>query len=182
MEEQNLREQSTLIDSLEDYIVWEQRCDAYIESLEEQSRIKRSRLSIENRQSLIARIARLEGLKNSLRGRFVHAGAGCSARQNGLVWREIDTTFESRILTGAVINYNHIEPRQFLEDAKDIVLEHVKNVMKKHYNVKVNTIFNGEFVTEDKRANKSINTRTTMNSFAHPIYASGTNGALSSPP
>jgi len=31
--------------------------------------------------------------------------------------------------------------------------------MKKHYNVKVNTIFNGEFVTGDKRANKCINTR-----------------------
>jgi len=31
--------------------------------------------------------------------------------------------------------------------------------MKKHYNVKVNTIFNGEFVSGDKRANKSINTK-----------------------
>ena len=65
MEEQILREQSALIDSVEDYIAWEQRCDAYIESLEEQSRIKRPRLSIGNRQSLIAQIARLEGLKNS---------------------------------------------------------------------------------------------------------------------
>lgn len=63
-------------------------------------------------------------------------------------------------MTGAVINYNHIESRQFLESAKDIVLEYVKkNVMKKHYNVKVNTIFNGGFVTGDKRINKSINTR-----------------------
>jgi len=52
MEEQNLREQSTLVNSLEDYIVWEQRCDTYIESLEEQSRIKRPRLSIGNRQLL----------------------------------------------------------------------------------------------------------------------------------
>ncbi|KAL6417010.1 hypothetical protein ACFW04_011091 [Cataglyphis niger] len=28
---------------------------------------------------------------------------------------------------------------------------------KKHFNIKVNTVFNGEFVTGDKRANKSIN-------------------------
>jgi len=62
-----------------------------------------------------------------------------------------------------VINYNHIEPRQFLDDAKDIVLEHVQDALKRHNCVKVNTIFNGEFVTGDKRANKSINTR---NSFA----------------
>jgi len=107
-------------------------------------------------ESLIARIARLDDLKNSLCGHFVHAGAGCSTHQNGLVWREIDTAFQSHILTGAVINYNHIEPCQFLKDAKDIVLEQVQDIMKKHYNVKVNTIFNGEFVTGDKRANKSI--------------------------
>ncbi|XP_070165276.1 uncharacterized protein [Polyergus mexicanus] len=157
--ERNLREQSARVNSIEEYVAWEQRCDEYIESLEGQSRIKRPRLSIGIRQSLIARIARLEGLKNSLRTRFVHAGAGCSTRQHGLIWREIDTAFESRILTGAVINHNHIEPRQFFEDAKDIVLKHVQTMLKKHFNVKINTVFNGEFVTGDKRANKSINTR-----------------------
>ncbi|EFN75328.1 hypothetical protein EAI_15760 [Harpegnathos saltator] len=31
--------------------------------------------------------------------------------------------------------------------------------MKKQSSVKVNTVFNGEFVAGDKRANKSINTR-----------------------
>ncbi|XP_070169738.1 uncharacterized protein, partial [Polyergus mexicanus] len=157
--ERNLREQSARVNSIEEYVAWEQRCDEYIESLEEQSRIKRPRLLIGIRQSLIARIARLKGLKNSLRTRFVHAGAGCSTRQHGLIWREIDTAFESRILTGAVINHNHIEPRQFFEDAKDIVLGHVQTMLKKHFNVKINTVFNGEFVTGDKRANKSINTR-----------------------
>ncbi|XP_070156745.1 uncharacterized protein [Polyergus mexicanus] len=155
--ERNLREQSARVNSIEEYIAWEQRCDEYIESLEEQSRIKRPRLSIGIRQLLIAR--RLEGLKHSLRTRFVHMGAGRSMRQHGLIWREIDTAFESRILTGPVINHNHIEPCQFFEDAKDIVLEHVQTVLKKHFNVKINTVFNGEFVTGDKRVNKSINTR-----------------------
>jgi len=41
----------------------------------------------------------------------------------GLRWREIDTAFESRILTDAIINSRHIEPRQFLEDVNEIVLE-----------------------------------------------------------
>ncbi|EFN64222.1 hypothetical protein EAG_04529, partial [Camponotus floridanus] len=48
---------------------------------------------------------------------------------------------------------------QFLDDAKDIVIEHVQDALKKHCNMKVNTIFNGEFVAGDKRANKSVNTR-----------------------
>ena len=69
-------------------------------------RVKRPRLSIGIKQS-IGRIARLESLKDSVRERFVEVDAGFSA---GFQWREIDTTFESRILTGTVINFRHIEP------------------------------------------------------------------------
>jgi len=39
--------------------------------------------------------------------------------------RAIDTAFESHILTGAVINLKHIEPRQFFESAREIVLDRV---------------------------------------------------------
>ncbi|KYN20689.1 hypothetical protein ALC57_06948 [Trachymyrmex cornetzi] len=152
--ERDLIEQATLLNTREEYVAWEQRCDEFIESLEEQSRIKRPRLSIGNRQSVIACIARLESLKGSVRGRFVHVGAG-----HGLRWREIETAFESRILTVAVINSNHIEPRRFLEDACEIVLERVQCIMQRYYSIKINTIFNGEFVAGNKRANKSIATR-----------------------
>jgi len=123
----------------EEFIVWEHRCDEFIESLEEQSRIKRPRLSIGVKQSLVARIAQFENLKDSMRGRFLQVGAGYSA---GLRWREIDTAFESRIMIGAVINFEHIEPRQFLEDAREIVLERVRTVLTKYDNIKINTVFN----------------------------------------
>lgn len=142
-----------------------QQCDQFIELLEEHSRAKRPRLSIGNRQSLIAKLARLEGSKNRLEQRFLHLGGDYVSSGNNnnntmrFFWREIDIAFNSRILTGAVINTNYIEPRQFLEDAGSIVLEHVRNIMNRHNSVKVNTIFNCEFVTGDKRANKSINTK-----------------------
>ncbi|KYN18339.1 DNA polymerase, partial [Trachymyrmex cornetzi] len=98
---------------------------------------------------------------------FVHvggeyAGSGyASGNERSLVWREIEAAFESRIATGAVINYNHIEPRRFLEDAGDIVLERVRDAVERHGSVKVNTAFNGEFATKDKRANKSIITKNS---------------------
>ncbi|KYN09117.1 hypothetical protein ALC57_18748, partial [Trachymyrmex cornetzi] len=149
--ERDLIEQATLLNTREEYVAWEQRCDEFIESLEEQSHIKRPRLSIGNRQSVIACIARPESLKDSMRGRFVYVGAG-----HGLRWREIETAFESRILTAAVINTNHIEPRRFLEDVSEIVLERVQCIMQRYDAIKINTIFNGEFVAGDKRANKSI--------------------------
>ncbi|KYN19874.1 hypothetical protein ALC57_07789 [Trachymyrmex cornetzi] len=58
-----------------------------------------------------------------------------------------------------MINFNHIEPRRFLEDAREIVLERVRNAVERHGSTKVNTAFNDEFATKDKRAIKSINTK-----------------------
>ncbi|XP_071570633.1 uncharacterized protein [Temnothorax nylanderi] len=172
--ERNLLEGSDQIATLSEYLAWAQRCDEFIEQVEEDCRSKRPRLSIRetdnpgHRQSLVARIARLEGAKTLLQRRFVHIGgeyaAGSSSGNENverLVWREIDAAFESRVLTGAVINTNYIEPQKFLEDAEVIVLDHVQNVMQRHASIKINTVFNGEFVTGEKRANKSINTRNS---------------------
>jgi len=65
--------------------------------------------------------------------RFVQVGAGYSA---GLRWREIDTAFKSHILTGAVINFRHIKPRQFLADANEIVLERVRDIIQRYNSIK----------------------------------------------
>ncbi|KYN30222.1 hypothetical protein ALC57_00316, partial [Trachymyrmex cornetzi] len=56
-------------------------------------------------------------------------------------------------------NANYIEPRRFLKDISSVVLERVQDTIERHNCIKVNTIFNGEFATGDKRANKSINTK-----------------------
>jgi len=71
--------------------------------------------------------------------------------------------FKRRVLTGAVINLDYIEPSRFLEDARDTVLCRVRNVMGQYHSVKVNTTFNGEFVSGDKIAVKTITTRN------HPL-------------
>jgi len=78
---------------------WMQRCDECIERLEECSSAKLPRLLIANRQSLLARIVRLEGAKIQLQRRFIHFGGDYTGTNNSdaerLVWREIDTAFES---------------------------------------------------------------------------------------
>jgi len=60
-----------------------------------------------------------------------------------------------------MINSNHIESRRFLEDASNVILERVRDAVERHGSVKINTAFNGEFVTKDKRANKSIVTKNS---------------------
>jgi len=78
---------------------------------------------------------------------------------NDLLSGERFTAFESRILTGAVINFNHIE--RFLEDAGNVALERVRDAVERHDSVKVNIAFNGEFVMKNKHANKSIITKNS---------------------
>ncbi|KYN24342.1 hypothetical protein ALC57_04058 [Trachymyrmex cornetzi] len=165
--ERELLEQCDQVATLAGCFAWLQRCDECIEQLEELCRTKRPRLAVGQRRSAEAKIARLAGAKSQLERRFMHvggeyAGSGyASGNERSLVWREIEAAFESRIATGAVINYNHIEPRRFLEDAGDIVLERVRDAVERHGSVKVNTAFNGEFATKDKRANKSIITKNS---------------------
>jgi len=165
-----LTEGAARLNTQEKYLAWEHCCDKFIESLDEQSRIKRSRLSIDVKQSLVARIARFENLKDAVRGRSVQIE--CSV---GLKWRKIDTAFENRVLTGAVINFKNIE---FLENARETVLKRVRSVMQEHNNIKINTVFNDEFVTN---ASIKVSPREITNSFEHPICKSDTSRALSSP-
>ncbi|EFN73582.1 hypothetical protein EAG_01900 [Camponotus floridanus] len=119
---QDLVEGSRQVGTLGEFFAWLQHCEEFIEELEEQSRFKGPRLSIGSRQSLVAKIARLESVKTQLQTRFIPSGGDYSGDNNAerLVWREIDT--DSHILTGVVINANYIE-RQFLENAEDTVLE-----------------------------------------------------------
>jgi len=46
-----------------------------------------------------------------------------------------------------------------LEDVGCAVLKRVRDVIERHNGVKLNTVFNDEFVVSDKRANRNINTK-----------------------
>jgi len=108
--------------------LWEQRYNNFIELLEEQSRAKRPRLSIGVKQIVDRSYREIRKFERyCTRTCFVQVSAGYSS---GLRWRDIDTAFKSRILTSAVISSRYIEPRQFLEDAREIVLERVQRLQK----------------------------------------------------
>ncbi|KYN35086.1 hypothetical protein ALC56_10556 [Trachymyrmex septentrionalis] len=159
--ERELLEQCGQVSTLVECFAWLQRCDECIEWLEELC-AKRPRLAVVHRQSVV-RIARLVDAKKQLERCFAHVRRGYASRdERSLVWREIGAAFESCIpyvLTGAVVNIDYIQPRRFLEEAKEIVLERVRDALERHGSVKVNTAFNDKFATNNKRANKSIITK-----------------------
>ncbi|XP_011859093.1 PREDICTED: uncharacterized protein LOC105556605 [Vollenhovia emeryi] len=153
MEASELFENAVTVFNEDEYHSWERRCEECIESLREECQRCGNPTGTVN--SLVALIARLEGARTELRGRLVHTGAG----HNGFTRLEIETAFRRRVLTGAVINSRYIEPRRFLEDARDMVIEKVRENMDRHACVKINTVFNGEFVANKKTAVKSITTK-----------------------
>jgi len=73
--------------------------------------------------------------------------------ERSFVWREI--VWKSNF--PMIINADYIELQRFLKDISSVVLERVQDTIERHNCIKVNTIFNGEFATSDKRVNKSIN-------------------------
>ncbi|XP_070170450.1 uncharacterized protein [Polyergus mexicanus] len=153
-----------LLDSARDvatgnaYRAWARRCDECLESLRERCRGERRGRSTGAINSLIARIVRLTGARDDLRRRFERVGGGVEERE-GFSWSEIETAFSRRVLTGAVINFDYIEPRRFLEDARDTVLDRIRDVMDEYNSVKVNTAFIGEFISGDKIGVKTIVTK-----------------------
>ncbi|KYM99284.1 hypothetical protein ALC62_09980, partial [Cyphomyrmex costatus] len=164
-EMENLLFRATRIDTLEAYLAWETNCDEYRDLLREVCRTSRRPISTGVINSAIAKITRLESVKNTLRSRFVHDGSGHAGTSrtdvvhDELSWMEIETAFNNRMLTGAVVNSNYIEPRHFLNDARDIVIPQIRSNLQKHACLKVNTMFNGEFVVDNKRSMKSIATK-----------------------
>lgn len=138
------------------YRVWERRCDECLRSLRERCRVGPTITGTVS--SIVAQIARLEGARYELRRRFVHVGAG-HGDGRAYSWVEIETAFDRRVMTGAVINSRHVDPREFLNEVKDTVLEKVRDALDVHTCLKVNTVFNGEFVANGETSVKSIVTK-----------------------
>ncbi|XP_067210017.1 uncharacterized protein [Linepithema humile] len=153
--ERDLTVRAANIKTLGEFLPWDYECDEYLNILREKCR-KKQRTGLIN--SLVAQITRLEGVRNTLHERFVPIGAGYRAKK-GFTWKEIETAFRNRILTGAVINSDYIEPRQFLEQIRSTIIERIHSVMVEHGSVKINFMFNGEFIAGDKTAVKTIATK-----------------------
>ena len=101
--ERNLLELSHQVAILGEYFAWAQRCDEFIKQLEEHSRAKRPRLSIGRRQSLVARIARLEGAKTRLERHFAHMAMATTRAVVAIITRK--DSFGERLIRLSKIVY-----------------------------------------------------------------------------
>ncbi|KAL6418414.1 hypothetical protein ACFW04_012113 [Cataglyphis niger] len=160
MDESYLFDSARSVATTDAYLAWTRRCDERLESLRERCREKRRGRFTGTINSLVARIVRLTGAKDDLRRRFERSGGG---ERREFSWSEIEMAFARRVLTSAVINLDYIKPLRFFEDARDTVLDQIRDIMGRYNSIKVNTVFNDEFVSGNKIAVKNIVTKN------HPL-------------
>ncbi|XP_067212484.1 uncharacterized protein [Linepithema humile] len=153
--ERDLTVRAANIKTLGEFLPWDYECDEYLDSLREKCR-KKQRTEVIH--SLVAQIVRLESVRKIIQERFLPTGGGYGT-QRRFTWKEIETAFRNRILTGAVINSDYINLREFLEKIRNTIIERIQSVMVEHNSVKINTAFNGEFIAGDKTAVKTIATK-----------------------
>ena len=79
-----------------------------------------------------------------------------------VVREEIETVFEKRLLTGAVINVGAAYARRLFHKARRTVVSRVTNTITEHRSVSVNTVRNTEFMLWDETDVKSFATRNQV--------------------
>ncbi|XP_076291056.1 uncharacterized protein LOC143214203 [Lasioglossum baleicum] len=82
------------------------------------------------------------------------------ARASTLRWENVESAFKSRILTGIVINVEHIDPKQFLQHAKRMVTGRVTEFLNVHSLLKASVTLEAEFMQHTNEVSvKSFGTR-----------------------
>lgn len=83
-------------------------------------------------------------------------------------WEEQQSSFTSRIRTGAIINLKHKDPTSFLKDCQPLFRRRINNALKKELALKVNAVFCGEF--KIARGDEELLEFKYMNTKNAPIY------------
>lgn len=96
-------------------------------------------------------ISVLKSLETKMKN-LLKTGAGTQQRNNRrdrVQWKEIASVFKSRLRTASVVNLVHKDLNSFFHDAKKCLIPKIKNALKKHFALKVNSILFCEFqITE----------------------------------
>ena len=92
-------------------------------------------------------------------------GAGVVPRNN-VSWEEIETAFQGRLKTGAIVNLQHLNLREFLADANEEFAARIDDVLARENSVKVNCVLEGEYRIvkdgEEVLESKSFYTRNAV--------------------
>jgi len=113
-------------------------------------------------------IGLLHSIHNRMK-RFLKSGAGLQDQQQpSVVWNEIQSAFDRRILTGAISNLQHTDLSAFFDDAEVEFEKQIKITLKDHNSLKVYGVLAVEFFIS--KADNEIIEKKYFNTEAQEIY------------
>ncbi|KAK2581220.1 hypothetical protein KPH14_008018 [Odynerus spinipes] len=151
-----LCQQSLKVQTRDECRKWIRECNKVLPSLVDYQRNERNKLPVEKKRRITLIIGKLKASLKKLRRQ---RKALRDARVSSLVWRDVESAFENRIFTGAVVNANHVDPREFLRDARKMVTSRVASAIETHNCIKINTTFKVEFILKGTVSVQFLNTR-----------------------
>lgn len=177
--DRNLEEQLNLVKNETEFEEWLAECNRSIRLLE---RCLKSRITVGESQRLISILAQTKCLRlRAQRSRYVRRGAGYASTsvdqpstsrrttvaenvvlRRQLVWENIESAFISRMRTGAIVNFDHLDPREFLHDARQLAISNVQEILRNYPTLKVNCVLNAEYINKDKKEVKAFNTKNSV--------------------
>lgn len=161
--ETSLYEKLDTVQTLEEFLEWEASCEELIKKLKEQITAKDPPLNIDTKNDLLVKLTQLESHRHILKKKFVYneeiSSKSKIVESYEFFWKEMETAFDRRLLTGAVINISYVNPQHFLVKAEDNVIKYVRDYLEKYNYLKVDTVFSAEFMSNDKISNKSFKTK-----------------------
>lgn len=82
---------------------------------------------------------RLEGCEIKLLGLQKKTGGALLPQEDPAIrWVDVDSAFQGRIRTGAIVNISHKDIENFLEDAEKLYVKNIKDTLETHTSLKVN--------------------------------------------
>lgn len=113
-----LSRMSELLRTTAEFRDWMDRCDEIIRHIVAYHRGEH--VPVWEKQRMVSLLARRKTLPARVRGRLSRVGCGHAARATSpmVVWEELETAFEKRLLIGAVINVGAIDSRTFFQNAR----------------------------------------------------------------
>ncbi|CAD6243198.1 GSCOCG00012650001-RA-CDS, partial [Cotesia congregata] len=78
-------------------------------------------------------------------GGGVDPNLGVQLNDTRVIWRDVQSAFNRRIRTGMVVNLLHIDLKNFLLDAKELIINQLQSALQVDASLKVNVILTAKF-------------------------------------
>lgn len=144
-------EEKTMPENIADFL---KECDKSVHVMRETLKRK---LPVGVKRFIETKIMKLVGMRHLVEKK----SATQTQEIEPILFQEIESVFQTRMRTGLVINNSYLDPKNFFEGARDMVINYVLKAIEQFHNIKVYVIFSGVFALDQEMQDKYFHNKNT---------------------